>query len=235
MEEQDYIPRLVTDDSGFDIVVNAQSKVCAKLLEEELKGHHKRVIKRVGPKTFFSTVYNLKPGSSAYDQLEAIEEEEWKHDALTKLTPQCTFGLFLTVSPDPEKTSAQVLFDYCAKVFSKTRVGYLAVTWCIEQSGGEGTNHPLGYHPHLHILVTLNKTSQSGEPRRMRNWLLKTFNPFNNCNASLQIKAVSNPGLEKKWEYVTGKKTDDKKASLVEQDKLWREQQGWKDYYEVSC
>lgn len=233
MADSDELARIIPDDSGVDLVNDAFRKVNLKCLEDDFKVTVRRLVKRHGVVKYYGSVLNVKEGSSAHDTLKLVEAEKDKQEFGTKLTAQETYGIFLTVSPKPDQTDAFNLFKVAEKTFRKLHAGHSCYVWCIEQNGGLDDKHPIGYHPHLHAVIVLDKGGgkQGAEPRKASNWLIERFKAFNNCNASIQTQWLSKKMIADKCDYVMGKKRDDRKLDLVEVDKSWRKDNGWEDFY----
>lgn len=156
-----------------------------------------------------------------YPRLLQIDEDNYKDDTHGKLTPKETFGFFITLSPEPETVIPLQLEEVATRI-TKAK-GCLEYMFVIEQSG-TGSPHPVGYHPHVHILVKLNKDNQGGEPRRFYNEIKRKCAKFKTkSEAFLQIKAVSKKNYPKKEEYIRGEKIDPSKLHLVKLDIEWRE------------
>lgn len=153
--------------------------------------------------------------------MEEIDNWNYKKQTRGKLTPQQTYGFFITVSPEPDTVNYYDLIQ-CIEAIMKKK-GCKDAYAVLEQNG-TGDPLPLGYHPHFHMLVKLNKMNQNGQPRRFYNGVRMTCLRFKTkSEAFLQIKAVSEKNFQNKLDYINGKKTDPAKQKLVLLDRIWRD------------
>lgn len=148
---------------------------------------------------------------------ENVEKETWG-----KLTAQKTFGLFVTLSPEPGQFTIEDIYEATHTFATKPRKGIEGVIWVYEQSGTLANNN-IGHHPHMHMLIILDKTHQGGERGKMRATVTRAFSKFKTkTDVYLDIQPVSEKGLSKKVDYLRGLKTDKTKLPMVEADKIWR-------------
>lgn len=150
------------------------------------------------------------------------------HIANKKLSAQKTVGLFVTFSPDPEiGMTASDVYDIGKKLVKKS-AGVAQGLFSIEHRDYPETG-PVGVH--IHVLIFLDKSDQSGEPARVSRRICNMLRKYKTkTDHYLQISYVSDAGMVKKVAYIHGEKDDDK-MDLVECDRAWRAEVGYKDYY----
>lgn len=116
--------------------------------------------------------------------------------------------------------------------FLSKKTGMKSCHFNIEQSGTVAGGN-VGYHPHSHILIELDKSCQTGERKRMKNKIERYFSKYRTkSNAYLDVRAVSATTYPKKLDYINGKKEADKAAQL-EADTVYREQCGLDRVYSI--
>lgn len=226
--------KIVRREETLDFVNKARLRAATKLYDVVQNKIQQGLMEEMGALEYFTMVLNLEEGDSALDELRDYEDMQYRDLFHTKLTPQETAALFVTISPDPEQTVAEELFELAHKVFSKKRSGVSSVTFCIEQSSvldPNNNNEDLGYHPHIHALIVLDKATQNGQPARVTKWVKSKFHGYDHCKNSIQIKAVSTRGIHNKLRYIEGHKDDPAKQALVDADCVWRLEKGWEDHY----
>lgn len=155
--------------------------------------------------------------------------KEWQEESVegyysnTKLRPKDTVALMITFNPDPKHDmSPHKLLELGEKVIKLTsgvKESYLA----IEQSGTiEGEN--LGINSHFHAILILDKTSQSGEIKRVGRRVINILEPYKTKTTRfLDIKLVSQDRLQDKILYLNGDK-DEHKLPACDGDVVWREE-----------
>ena len=142
----------------------------------------------------------------------------------SKLSPQETVALFVTLSPEPDIVNAYGILEYMKRIAVKK--GVSSMIWSVENYGVQSE------HVHCHAVIVLDKTTQNGQRNRMKNTIVNVCKKLKTkSDAYLDIKPVSEKKLKDKVAYVKGEKVDQLKLQGVMKDKEWRKGLGLKDYY----
>jgi len=148
-----------------------------------------------------------------------------------KLSGTDTVALFVTVSPEPGSIQEFTFLSLVHKFCRKSRKGIRGALYCFEQSGYEG-GPELGYHPHAHILLFLDKTQEAGERARVRKQVYGAFSKLKTkSEAYLQVKAVSKKSVQSKVDYILGNKHKDDAPAKHKYDLAWRQKIQLQDVY----
>lgn len=163
---------------------------------------------------------------------EVIEhDKKQKNKKYGKCTPQQCNGLFITLSPEPDKFTYTDLLETFHSIFSKRRKGFAQWWYTCEQSGTD--EETMGYHPHIHCLLVLDKQYQQGEPSRMARYFENKLSKYRTkSDHFLQIKFVTEKSMQDKMAYILGRKRIPEKQPQVETDKVWRKQNNIKMWYQ---
>lgn len=209
---------------------NIDSKSFDKAVSDHITKLYKQEIKRYG---IAETIRRYKPSNADSFFLNIYQEIEDKEIFSGKISKKDTVGFFITISP-PLRDGHPIMNDHL--LLEKARKHYMKNTdpfterhFVIEQSGE--TEDQIGRHPHLHILLRLNKSNQSGEPLRAYKTIERHWKDFISLGKfCVDIKHVSEVTYAKKLEYMQGKKDEDK-LEKVKMDKIWRERNGYLPVY----
>lgn len=138
---------------------------------------------------------------------------------------------FITISPKPDtdfldfKSSVEDCINW---IFMEE--GMLSY----EQRGDNEETRGTGFH--VHILLSKSNI----EPKRLFTRLVDKFKRF--CepqNGSythvINVKQKKRDFIQDKIDYITGKKNDDDKPNKVNQDVIWRREQGLEEFYSFDC
>lgn len=199
-------------------------KALQKVTQDKMQQLYKHELNRMGLKDFCARYY---PESAFnYSRFEEMEERK---DFGTKISSKDTIGLFITISPTPGTCSAVGLIEIATKKYLKESQVFTEAHFVIEQ-GSTTSDSNMGYHPHLHILLKLNKESPSGERSRAFKQIKNHWRSLSDQKHAVDIKPVSLNTWPKKMKYLNGQKDEDKLVQ-VGVDKLWRSQNRYKDIY----
>lgn len=216
-------------------------KVCDRMVNLTIKAQDKlymdtymKVIKMKAAKQGMAKVLaaemGIWPGSSWHDVLDDFDELE-ESKGWGKTSAKDTIGLFITLSPEPGTATADEMLASLDKMFGKPKKGINASMWCVEQSGTVEKGN-VGYHPHVHALILLNKNDQSGERAKAKAMVVRNLKKYKTkSDAYLDVKAVSEGKLDDKIAYIMGKKTDKSKQPQVDADVIWRSENGYESVY----
>lgn len=230
----EFTPDAYVDNGYHKSVCKANDSGLAKELEHHRRQYIKLKVVRNGPVKTFQEAYHIPDGHSHLDWLHEYEEMLEQKDFGSKTTAQKTFSLFVTLSPEPGTVEPLVLLADMQRFFNKSHKGFGSIIWCMEQSGTVKQNN-LGYHPHVHALIELDKSSQSGQRSKAKDTIVRNFKKYKTkSDAYLDIKPVSEAKHRDKVLYICGMKRDKEKLEKVEADKIWREQLGIDPVYGSS-
>lgn len=186
-------------------------------------------IKRQGALQTMSDIYHCPPGTSLHDLLVEYDKLTEEEELGTKLSSHETVALWCTLSPEPESCTHTDLLKTMQQISEKK--GINIITWSIEQSGTEQADN-IGYHPHAHFLILLDKTVQQGERKKMKNTVERICKKYKTkSDVYLQIRMSSMKAYNKHLRYVKGDKDDKTKHAQVNADNIWRNKHGMQKYY----
>lgn len=236
----DYHGKVSEDQDGKKLFQpGMERRVCAAYTSAEddmLKDIVKRVIKikvkRDGAVKTFQTIYSIPDSSRDISYLKQYDELMEEEEMGTRLSAQDTFGLWCTLSPEPTSCTPEQLLSTMERIAKKK--GITIMLYSIEQSGTQANNN-IGYHPHAHFFIQLDKTVQQGQRTRMANSVKNVCKSYKTkSDVYLQIKPVSEKNSESKIKYIMGDKTDKTKQAQVDADAIWRKQIGIEPFYTFS-
>lgn len=215
------------------VFATLDSKARDRVIQQTFEKNHKSHIARKGISAYITEyVEDNKYQLTELDKQVLQRHDKWELESMigSKIQKQDVIGYWVTVSPEPGTVTAQDLVARAQKLYCKDSQMFSGSMFVIEQSGLGDT---LGYHPHLHILLRLDKGQASAELARAYKTIMKQWdcyftkgNPKNFCC----IKPVSINTFPKKIEYMLGKKDVDKE-SVVKADIEWRNINSFLPYY----
>lgn len=212
----------------YERVSKIQQRAEDKLLEDVVKKTIKIRIAKEGYVKALTEIFPVPEGSSMYSILEEAEKNE-EESTWGKLSGQDTVALFVTLSPLPGSTTPQAMLEDIEKLSSRKGIEY--AMWSIEQSGTIEKGN-VGYHPHIHMLIYLDKSVQQGQRGKMKTTVERRLKKYRSTSdAYLDIKACSEKTAKDKREYINGNKRVESKKKQVEADQKWREQEGFEKLY----
>lgn len=220
------------ETGNYDRAVKAMRSAEDKVVQDIVRKVIKIKIKKQGHERVVRDIYRIPDTdcpeivdyAKELDQLE--DEEEWG-----KLSGQETMALFVTLSPEPGTATPEDMLETFNKMFGKAKKGVTIAVWSIEQSGTKSKDN-IGYHPHVHCLIVLDKTNQSGERSKVKAMLLRNLKKYRTkSDAYLDIKPVSDRKIDDKLLYIKGEKRDKFKQEQVQADIEWRQEHGYSPFY----
>lgn len=214
----------------YDINQASFDKAMHTSLQSDYRRHIKVKVRRQGVYNYYTSQLHIDPNSSHADILRDMEatfqEDEWG-----KLSAQDTRALFVTLSPEPGTVDPYVFQADVNRTFMKERIGILSTLWCFEQSGTE-ENKNIGYHPHMHALLLLNKGNVSGERGKVKSFITRSFKKYRTkTDMYLDVKPVSINKLPDKIKYIKGDKRISDKQEKCKADNIWRKELGMDSAY----
>lgn len=208
-----------------DVLSNISEKAKTKIVQDTMQQLFKHEMNRLGLKAFCAEWFP-KADQSYIEKFNDIQERK---DFGSRISPKDTIGLFITISPPPDSISASDLLELAKKKYLKVSQMFTESVFVIEQSGSKDEDK--GYHPHLHILLRLNKSSPSGERGKALKQIEGHWKKFSSYKHALDVKPVSSKTWPKKIMYLQGSK-DKEKVKQVEMDKVWREENNFLQIYQ---
>jgi len=155
-----------------------------------------------------------------------------KHAAENTEEKYNTDYIFMTVSPRPS-VSFKDFKDTVDKAFKK--IWITDCLWVFEQRG-DNENKPVGYLPHMHALIYRKGKKMNEFKREFLSSFKKICDVDNpdTVDNIVNFKYCKDEDINKRREYMLGKKCDEYKQVKQKYDKVWREQIGVKDFYEIK-
>lgn len=217
------------DEDSNCLLFGLSDKARDTIIQKKMQDLFKNELKRMSLREFCGRyVPSSTLNSLALDKFEEIED---KDQFGTKIAKKDIIGFFVTISPPLESVSAFKLVNDAKKKYFKESEAFSEVFFVIEQ--GSETLELMGKHPHLHILLKLNKDSstEQSQPSKARKRIENHWKEYiSDGQHAVDICPVSANTWPKKLKYIYGDKDDSKKAQ-VEVDQQWRESQGFVDIY----
>lgn len=153
------------------------------------------------------------------------------------MNPREIVGLWVRVAPDLKDVPEDKVADRVLDLMTLTnkcvnKKGIKNFIWCLDQSSKAKEN--AGLHPHVHILIILDKGKQNAEPARMEQGIKNTFSRLGDTKSPgfIYIKAVKEEDIEIKKKYVMGIKNGKEKKKIEEVSKIWRDEAEIAHYFE---
>lgn len=161
------------------------------------------------------------------DELDELEET----DDNSGLSSKDTLAYFVTVNPD----TALPRWDFSTfvdKVERFVRRKFVSFYYYSFEQGGS-TPETVGNHPHVHILIYLDKSNQQSQPKKVKRAIQTTFESFCDTknNTFCNIKPISADKIEIKRRYIMGRKSKKEKIEKIEFDNHFRAALGLQPYY----
>lgn len=197
------------------------------------------------------------PSNYNGNEYRTVDEVLWSHDNYTKLTTDEVYALSITISPKPGDATPTTLLasaNAWAKVNKKTgllRKGADYMIWAVEQGSEnverlepEKPDDTWGYHPHIHILIRLDRDSsdskgkriQQSQPAFLKREAQKFFREFapkeGIQNKWFRCDMISKDDIPKVIRYIKGIKKSQKKDKKCQVDRIWRKEEGFEQFYE---
>lgn len=190
-------------------------------------------IKSKAFKTAISKIYQAHYTEELMENEEFLSSDKQYDDlrqTIKAMTEKKKSGnsthIFFTVNTRPG-TSVQNLLKKIIKCSNKKWVTDIAVV--IEQRGEDQVH--MGEGIHAHIIV--NRGTEACKARRELKNTFKDLCDVENPHC-LNIQWRKDSGVEKAFNYIKGIKKDKEKTAKMEIDKIWREKNNIKDYYQTD-
>lgn len=165
--------------------------------------------------------------SGLFSKLDRLEDL----DANSGVSSKDTEAYFITINPDFGSEGFD-LDVFIQKVETFVTRKWVSIYYYTFEQGGS-TEENMGTHPHVHMLVFLDKSKQQSQPARFREAVKRTFKQFCDTSNSIfcNIKALTADKVEPRRLYILGnKKGADKKAKQTI-DYEWRIAENLNPYY----
>lgn len=206
-------------------------KIAEKVLFDEMVRIEKKKIKEIGIKEYCKE-YNNTMGITSNDTddelIEKFELMQIQELIGKKAINNKVIAYFITYSPHVDTPLSKIL-----EILKKFKIkdGVKKIEYVIEQTGTEKNNN-IGYHPHFHMLIKLDKESEASETARFYKYLKSKFPPGSD-GVALQIQCIfTERTYNKKVDYLNGQK-DEEKSDKVLGDVIWRKLNNLQDYYKI--
>lgn len=219
----------IESSSNYDLNSVTEYNAITKEATACIRAVVKDDVQKKGAAATFQQLLSIPDGHSHLDWYRRYDELQEGKEWGGRLSAQQTYGLFVTLSPEPGSVTAGQLLDKFYSLFGKKpKKGIIMVLYCIENATSDGKDN----HPHIHCAIMLDKTVVNGERGKVKSMLernLRCYKTKSECY--LDIKPVSEKNWKNKVSYIQGDKHDVTKQPLVIRDQVWRRENNYDDVY----
>lgn len=191
------------------------------LIDNELKELRKRKIKLI-----LKNLYETESLGDYYKELKKEEKETTLNYKIALAKEHNNGFCFITINAKPDVPLAQ--FVQKVEKLAKRKL-FTSTIWVYEQRGN--TTDTLGKGFHAHMLCKRNVNYKPCKIASCVRNTCKTLVKDVKANHLLNIQFIGDDWAKDKEEYLLGKKTGEGKDIKQDCDKIWREKNNLKSYY----